>query len=91
MYARERLRLADAPEDIAAEARSEGHRTRGEITAPVVTLAIIAPALADLATNAEHATYAMRGAADQAALDKDRTAATAAASALVTDAAEHLA
>ncbi|MFF8775075.1 protein kilB [Kitasatospora sp. NPDC015120] len=91
MYARERLRLAGAPEDVVAEARSESHRTRGEITAPVVTLAILAPALADLAAAAEHATYAMRGAADQASLDKARTAATAAASALVTAAAGHLA
>ncbi|MFD8599198.1 protein kilB [Kitasatospora sp. NPDC059646] len=91
MYARERLRLAGAPEDVVAEARSESHRTRAEITAPVVTLAILAPPLADLATDAEHTTYAMRGAADQAALDKTRTAATTAASALVTAAAAYLA
>ncbi|MGW2255476.1 protein kilB [Kitasatospora sp. NPDC001660] len=78
MYARERLRLTGADESVYAEARSESHRTRGEITAPLVTLSILAPALADVANTAEQATYAMRGAADQAALDKARTAATTA-------------
>lgn len=91
MYIRERLRLTGADEGLVAEARSESHRTRAEITAPLVTLSILAPALVDAATAAERATYAMRAAADQAALDDARVNATATASALVTAAAQQLA
>ncbi|MFF2630879.1 protein kilB [Kitasatospora griseola] len=90
MWARERLRLTGADDSVYAEARSESHRTRGEITAPLVTLSILAPALADPARAAAHAAYELRGAADQAALDVSRTAAARAADTLVAQAAAHL-
>ncbi len=90
MWARERLRLTGADEAVYAEARSESHRTRSDITAPLVTLAILAPALADPAQAAAQTTYALRGAADQAALDAARTAAARAADDLVAQAAAHL-
>ncbi|MGW2401763.1 protein kilB [Kitasatospora sp. NPDC001664] len=91
MYGRERLRLTGADESVYAEARSESHRTRGEITAPLVTLSMLAPALTATAAEAAQATYALRGAADQAVLDAARTKASAAAADLVAAAAQHLA
>ncbi|WP_043478064.1 hypothetical protein [Kitasatospora sp. MBT66] len=91
MWARERLRLTGADDAVYAEARSESHRTRSDITAPLVTLAILAPALAPAAQNAARATYALRGATDHTALDRARTQAAHAGERLVAGAAEHLA
>ncbi|MFJ8444018.1 protein kilB [Kitasatospora griseola] len=91
MWARERLRLTGADDSVYADARADSHRTRGEITAPLVTLSILAPALADAARAAAHATYELRGAADQTALDTARTRAARAADNLVAQAATHLA
>ncbi|MFI8085833.1 protein kilB [Kitasatospora sp. NPDC086009] len=91
MWARERLRLTGADDAVYAEARSESHRTRSDITAPLVTLSILAPGLAPAAEEAAHATYAMRAAADHSALDQARTEAAATSERLVAAAAEQLA
>ncbi|MFD9592012.1 protein kilB [Kitasatospora sp. NPDC059973] len=88
MWARERLRLAGADDAVYAEARSESHRTRADITAPLVTLAILAPALAQ---DAARATHALRGATDHTALDRARTEAADAGERLVAAAADQLA
>ncbi|MEU8926986.1 protein kilB [Kitasatospora sp. NPDC048545] len=91
MWARERLRLTGADDAVYAEARSESHRTRADITAPLVTLAILAPVLAQAAQDAARATYALRGAADHTALDRARTEAAATSERLVAAAADQLA
>lgn len=91
MWARERLRLTGADDAVYAEARSESHRTRSDITAPLVTLSILAPALAPAAQDAARATYAMRAAADHDALDQARAEAAEASERLVAAAARQLA
>ncbi|RKE02927.1 protein kilB [Streptomyces sp. TLI_171] len=91
MYQRERLRLTGADDTVQAQARSESHRTRADITAPLVAVSVLAPALADAAHGAARATYALRDAADQADLDAARTAARVLADELVPQTAALLA
>ncbi len=91
MWARERLRPTEADETVYTEARSESHRTRADITAPLVTLSILAPALAHAAGEAARATYALRGAADHDVLNQARTEAARASERLVAAATEQLA
>ncbi|WDT52594.1 hypothetical protein [Streptomyces sp. G7(2002)] len=66
------------------------HTTRAAITAPAVRATVLLPALASTAKAAADATYAMRNATDQAALDTARARANSAADELVTAAGELL-
>ncbi|MFD7734304.1 protein kilB [Kitasatospora phosalacinea] len=91
MHARERLRLTGADDAVQAEARSESHRTRTEITAPLTTFSVLAPTLADAARGAARASYALRNAHNQADLDTARTTASTLADELVAQVAAHLA
>ncbi|MFB8236241.1 protein kilB [Kitasatospora purpeofusca] len=91
MWHRERLRLTGADDTLYQDARSDSHRTREEITAPLVTLSILAPSLAAAANTAARTTYAMRAATDEDALDAARAAAAQATEELIAAAAEHLA
>ncbi|EGX55133.1 hypothetical protein SZN_34477 [Streptomyces zinciresistens K42] len=83
MRVREDLRLAGDQDGYAA-ARAESHATRAAITAPLMLVTVLAPDLADAASGAASATYALRGAADAAALTALRRAAIAATDRLVT-------
>ncbi|MFI6286633.1 protein kilB [Streptomyces sp. NPDC051018] len=86
MWAREDLRLSDAPGGHE-EARAETHTARSALTAPLTTLAVLAPALAPTATRAAQAAYALRNAPDHQTLTTLRTAAMNAADDLVHEAA----
>ncbi|MER8159562.1 protein kilB [Streptomyces sp. NPDC094472] len=87
MWVREDLRMTgDAPEAYAA-ARADSHATRAAITAPLTTVALLAPELAEAAEYAARATYALRGTPDPDALAARRQEAIAAADRLVTSAA----
>ncbi|MFD4400809.1 protein kilB [Kitasatospora sp. NPDC058478] len=91
MWTREDLRLSGADTETYAAARAASHATRSAITAPQVRLAVLAPELTEVATAAARASYALRSAADQQALEAARTAAVAAADLLVTKAGQALA
>ncbi|MER6146206.1 protein kilB [Streptomyces sparsogenes] len=87
MWVREDLRMTgDAPEAYAA-ARADSHATRAAITAPLTTVAILAPELAGAAEDAARAVYALRGASDPEVLSARRQAAIEAADRLVAAAA----
>lgn len=87
MWVREDLRLSGAaPEDYQA-ARAASHATRAALTAPLVTLQVLAPELAGAANEAAQAAYALRGAVDAATLTALREMAIAAADRLVAEAA----
>ncbi|MEE1768439.1 protein kilB [Streptomyces sp. JV185] len=83
MWAREDLRLTGAPDAEYREARAASHATRSALTAPLTTLVIVAPVLADAAHGAAAASYALRNAPDAEALNVLRLAAI--------EAADHLA
>ncbi|WP_445402740.1 protein kilB [Streptomyces sp. LE64] len=87
MWVRESLRLAGAPAVEYEVARADSHGTRSAISAPLVTVEILAPALATAAGTATAAAYALRGATDRHELDRLRAAAIAAADDLVRAAA----
>ncbi len=91
MWHRERLRLTGADDTVYQDARSDSHRTRGEITTSLVALSILAPGLAAAANTAARTTYAMRAAADETTLAEARAAAVQATEQLVAAAAEQLA
>ncbi|MFF8618538.1 protein kilB [Streptomyces sp. NPDC015350] len=69
MWVREDTRLRG--EDWSA-ARTESHATGSAITAPLLRVSILLPALAPAARAAAEATYALRGAADQTTLTAAR-------------------
>ncbi|MFE1479093.1 protein kilB [Streptomyces cyaneofuscatus] len=69
MWVREDLRLSDATEADYQAARTASHSTRSALTAPLTTLAILAPDLAGVAQEAADATYALRGAENRELLD----------------------
>ncbi|MGW2113150.1 protein kilB [Streptomyces sp. NPDC001948] len=69
MWVREDARLRG--EDWSA-ARAESHATRSAITAPLLRVSILLPALAPAAQAAASATYALRGATDETALTAAR-------------------
>ncbi|MFJ7417845.1 hypothetical protein ACIQXD_04430 [Streptomyces uncialis] len=69
-------------------ARAESHATRSALTAPLTTLALLAPSLTPAAQAAADAVYALRGAADHDTLATLRTGAITAADALVRVAAD---
>lgn len=87
MWVREDLRISGAPEGEYREARAASHATRSALTAPLTTLVILAPALADAAHAAAAASYALRSAPDAEALNTRRLAAIEAADRLVRAAA----
>ncbi|MFF1348481.1 protein kilB [Streptomyces sp. NPDC058322] len=78
MWVREEARLTGASEQEVAALRAESHVTRSAITAPHMTLTILAPALAEAADDAVAATYDMRGATAMPALELLRESAVAA-------------
>ncbi|MFF8905960.1 protein kilB [Streptomyces olivaceoviridis] len=88
MWVREDLRLAGADAADYEAARAESHATRSALTAPLTTLAILAPALADVAQDAAAATYRLRGAESPQALNDSREAAITACERLIREASE---
>jgi hypothetical protein len=72
------LRLSGADDDAVRAARDATHVTRSAITAPLATVSILTPAVADAAEAAVQASYALRNAADQDALEQSRAASVAA-------------
>ncbi|MFF5853999.1 protein kilB [[Kitasatospora] papulosa] len=88
MWVREDLRLRG--EDWAG-ARTESHASRSAITAPLLRVQLLLPAVAPAAQDAAQAVYALRGADGHSTLNDRRTAALAASDALVTAAGRHIA
>lgn len=77
---REHLRLSGPfqQELVVREARAASRVTRSAITAPLATVCILLPELADEAEAAVQATYAMRHVADEATLEGLRAGSVAA-------------
>jgi len=84
MWLREQVRLTGADD---AAARAASHGTRSAVTAPLTTVRLLAPALADQAERAVAATFALRGALDADTLAALREAAIVAADRLIEAAA----
>ncbi|MDX3490609.1 protein kilB [Streptomyces sp. ID05-18] len=87
MWVREDLRLSGASDADYQAARAASHNTRSALTAPLTTLAILAPDLAGVAQDAAGATYALRNTENRELLDFYRQAAIEAADELVRAAA----
>ncbi|MFH9747757.1 protein kilB [Streptomyces anulatus] len=87
MWVREDLRLSGASDADYQAARAASHNTRSALTAPLTTLAILAPELAGVAQDAAGATYALRNTENRELLDSYREAAIEAADDLVRAAA----
>ncbi|MFJ1787311.1 protein kilB [Streptomyces anulatus] len=87
MWVREDLRLSGASDADYQAARAASHNTRSALTAPLTTLAILAPDLAGVAQDAAAATYALRNTENRELLDFYREAAIEAADDLVRAAA----
>ncbi|MBQ1112709.1 protein kilB [Streptomyces sp. C3-3] len=87
MWVREDLRLSGASDADYQAARAASHNTRSALTAPLTTLAILAPELAGVAQDAAGATYALRNTENRELLDFYRRAAIEAADELVRAAA----
>ncbi|MFD8714582.1 protein kilB [Streptomyces anulatus] len=87
MWVREDLRLSGASDADYQAARTASHNTRSALTAPLTTLAILAPELAGVAQEAAGATYALRNTENRELLDFYRQAAIEAADELVRAAA----
>ncbi|WP_103532263.1 protein kilB [Streptomyces sp. SM11] len=87
MWVREDLRLSGASDADYQAARAASHSTRSALTAPLTTLAILAPDLAGVAQDAVGATYALRNTENRELLDFYRQAAIEAADDLVRAAA----
>lgn len=75
MWVREDLRLSGASDADYQAARAASHDTRSALTAPLTTLAILAPELAGVAQDAAGATYALRNTENRELLDFYRQAA----------------
>lgn len=88
MWVLEDLRLSGADAAVVGEARAASHETRSAVTAPLVTVLLLAPALAGPAEKAAKACYAMRQAPDTDVLEALRAAALVASDRLVDEAAE---
>jgi hypothetical protein len=91
MWVREDARLSGTDAERLATLRDASHTTRAAVTAPHVTLTVLAPNLTAAVNDAVNSTYALRGAETPELLDERRTAALAAADALTTTAAATLA
>ncbi|MGW6290618.1 protein kilB [Streptomyces sp. NPDC055107] len=87
MWVREDLRLSGASDADYQAARAASHNTRSALTAPLTTLAILAPDLAGVAQDAAGATYALRNTENRELLNFYRQAAIEAADELVRAAA----
>jgi hypothetical protein len=72
MFMLEDQRLSGADPKTLAETQAASHITRSAVEAPLVTVRILVPTLARPAKDATRTTYAMRNAADQAALEAFR-------------------
>lgn len=90
MWVREDLRLSGTDQAGYQAARAASHATRSALTAPLVTVGVLAPHLAAAANRAAAATYALRGAVSTDALATARQQAVAAAEQLVSEAAQQL-
>lgn len=77
-WVREDLRLSHADEQAIREARTATHVTRSAITAPLATVSILLPQLAEQAEATVQAAYAMRDTADHEQLEAMRAASVAA-------------
>ncbi|MEV4229480.1 hypothetical protein AB0J81_20745 [Streptomyces bobili] len=84
----EDLRLAGA--DADAVARAESHVTRSAVTAPLVSVSVLAPDLEEVATAAARAAFGIRQAADADELAALRQRAIDAGDQLVEAASRHL-
>ncbi|MBZ4319398.1 protein kilB [Streptomyces huiliensis] len=91
MWVREDARLRGAAAEEIATTRAESHATRSAITAPLVRLSVLAPALAVPAREAAQAAFALRGAPDAPTLDARRQDALAAVERVVEAAARSVA
>ncbi|MFD7031969.1 hypothetical protein ACFWAR_28470 [Streptomyces sp. NPDC059917] len=87
MFHRERLALEQAGAEHQLAAQTRSHDTRTAVTAPHIRLQVLAPELAAHAERAAAATYALRRAADRAALDVRRREAKDASAAFIAAAA----
>lgn len=87
MWDRGILRISGASADAIATATTAVRATRSAITAPLTRIGILAPDLQKQAQAAAAATYALRDAQDQDALDALRLASLAADKVLVAAAA----
>ncbi|MEU5660090.1 protein kilB [Streptomyces sp. NPDC047737] len=88
MWVREDLRLRGQDWD---EARTASHATRSAITAPLLQVQLLLPAIAPAAQNAARAAYALRGTDTDASLRAARESAITAADDFVTAAGVALA
>ncbi|GAB1334391.1 hypothetical protein ACE1SV_09810 [Streptomyces sp. E-15] len=83
LWHREDLALNGAGEEVVAAARAVSHATRSAVTAPLVAVSVLEPALAEPARRAALAAFGLRDAADRTALAARREAAIAATDELV--------
>ena len=88
MWVREDLRLRGQE---WSEARAESHATRSAITAPLLRVQLLLPAVASAAQTAAHAVYELRGVETQDDLTAARERAIICADVVVTAAADALA
>ncbi|SEG81204.1 hypothetical protein SAMN05216223_112193 [Actinacidiphila yanglinensis] len=91
MWHREVLRLDGAPAEAFEAARAVSRTTRSAVTAPLVAVSVIEPALAQAARAAAQAAFDLRQAADRTVLAARREAAIEATDALVDTAGRALA
>jgi hypothetical protein len=82
------LRLSGAVGEVVAQARAAAHVTRSAVTAPLVTVRVVAPVLAVLADRAVQAVYGMRHPTGLVELEARRQDALEASDRLVEAAAE---
>jgi hypothetical protein len=81
--------LGGAPDDEIEALRDLTRATRSEISVPLASVSVRAPALAEVAETAARASYALRNVGDQAELDAARVAAGEAVTALIQAAARY--
>lgn len=90
MWQFEDAKLTDQSGETVTSLLAAQHDTRSAINAPMTTLALLAPDLADAAREAARATYAMRNAPNMDVLEARRALASAAHDEFVAAAAGHL-
>ncbi|MFG3016614.1 protein kilB [Streptomyces cinerochromogenes] len=83
LWHREDLRLNGADAEAVEAARAATHATRSAVTAPLVTVSVLEPALTEPARRAALAAFALRDAPDHTALAARREAAITAPDELV--------
>lgn len=91
MWHREVLRLDGADPDAFEVARTASRATRSAVTAPLVAVSVIEPALAEPARQAAQAAFDLRDAPDRTALAARREDAITATETLVTAAGHAMA